>query len=417
MVTEAWRYALRGRSFVQLPGPTNIPERVQRAMNRPAEDFANESFYELARSCLDDLAQLFCTAGSVYIYAANGHGAWEAALANLFVPGDRILLPDTGRFSRSWKELAEAGGIIVQDVPTDLRHPVEPAAIEAALRQDRAHAIAAVCLVQVETSTGMLHDVQAVRRAIDRAGHPALLVVDSVASFACVPLPMDEWGVDVALAASQKGLMLPAGLAFVAVGARGHAHAARHGRPSRYWDWRSRQGSESYAWFYGTPPTQMVQGLRVAIDMLREEGPARVHARHRRLAEAVKAAASCWTSAGAIEFQAIPIAARSDTVTCLRIPEAYAPDQIRRYCRERLGVAFGGGLGPLQGQVIRIGHLGDLNEPMILGALAVLEMGFVNAGVPHGEGALPAAIATLARRVPAEGLAPERSQLIEEEIE
>jgi len=232
----------RGRELVQLPGPTNIPERVLRAMHRPACDFASPEFVALARSCIDDLKAVFQTTGEVFAYSANGHGAWEVALANLVAPGEQILIPDTGRFSLSWKEMAEALRVEVVEVPTDLRTPIDPDEVAAALERDRGHRIKAVMAVQVETSTGMLHDMKALRAALDLVRHPALLVVDAIASTGCIELPMDEWGVDLVITASQKGLMLPPGLALVAAGPKAMAAARTGGALRRYWDWKDRTG-------------------------------------------------------------------------------------------------------------------------------------------------------------------------------
>jgi alanine-glyoxylate transaminase/serine-glyoxylate transaminase/serine-pyruvate transaminase len=253
-----------------------------------------------------------------------------------------------------------------------------------------------VLQVHVETSTGVAHDVAAVRRAIDRAGHPALLVVDAIASLAVVDLPMDEIGADLVLAASQKGLMLPPGMGFVAVGERARRAAERGGMPRRYWDWGVRRGDLSYMWFCGTPPVSMLFGLRESLDMLLEEGLPAVLARHRRLAEAVRRAVACWAEAGALDFYATDAAARSDAVTAVEFAEGHDPDAVRLLCRDELGVAFGGGIGPLAGRLLRVGHLGDLNEPMILGALGVLEVGLRRRGVPLGEGGLAAAAGFLA---------------------
>jgi alanine-glyoxylate transaminase / serine-glyoxylate transaminase / serine-pyruvate transaminase len=388
----------RGREFVQLPGPTNIPDRVLNAMHEPARDFAAPAFVDKALSCLNDLKRVFQTTGDVFAFSSNGHGAWEVALANLFSPGDMVLIPDTGRFALSWAEMARSLDLEVVMTPTTMRHPVDAEAVAEQLERDRERRIKAVLAVQVETSTGMLHDMGALRRALDATGHPALLVVDAIASLACIDLPMDGLGIDVVIAASQKGLMLPAGLAFIAVGAKADAVSQENPAPRKYWDWRSRRGSESYMWFYGTPPTQMIGGLRVSLDMLFEEGLENVFARHRRLAGAVRAAVGRWSEAGALEFQTVPKAARSDTVTAIRMPE-HDPDSLRFFCRDHLSTAFGAGLGPLQGQVLRIGHLGDLNEPMILGALAALEVAMRARGVPSAEGGVAAAVEHLARDI------------------
>ena len=392
----------RGREFIHMPGPTNIPDRVLNAMHEPARDFAAPAFLDQALSCLTDLKRVFQTAGDVFAFSSNGHGAWEVALANLFRPGDRLLVPDTGRFALSWAEMAQALGLEVALLPSDLRHPIDTALVAAELERDRERRIKAVLGVQVETSTGMLHDMAGLRSALDQTGHPALLIVDAIASLACIDLPMDALGIDVVLAASQKGLMLPPGLAFLAVNAKADAVAREGGAPRKYWDWRSRRGAESYMWFYGTPPTQMIAGLRTSLDMLFEEGLGNVFARHHLLAGAVRAAVRRWGESGALQFQVVPAAARSDTVTAIRMPE-HDPDALRLFCRERLSVAFGGGLGRLQGQVLRIGHLGDLNEPMILGALAALEVGMRARGVPFEPGGVAAAVDHLARGIAGAG--------------
>jgi alanine-glyoxylate transaminase/serine-glyoxylate transaminase/serine-pyruvate transaminase len=386
----------RGRDFIQLPGPTNVPERVLRAMNRPMVDFAGADFTAMARGCLDDLRRVFQTEGAVYAYSANGHGAWEVVFDNLIAPGETVLMPETGRFSQSWAEMAEALGVRVLTTQAFHDGPIDPAAIETVLAADRDHAIKAVAMVHVETSTGITHDVAAVRRAIDATGHPALLVVDAIASLGCVDLAMDRLGVDLVVTASQKGLMMPAGMAFVAVGERARAVAASGGAPRRYWDWRLRTGEESYYWFYGTPPVQMLFGLREALDMLFEEGLPQVFARHHRLAEATRRAVARWGENGEIGFQCRTAAARSDVVTALTFPSGADPDALRALCRERLSVAFGGGIGPFAGRLLRIGHLGDLNEPMLLGALGGLEVAMRASAVPHAGGGVDAAAQYLA---------------------
>lgn len=386
----------RGRDFIHLPGPTNIPDRILGAMHRPVVDFATPAFTEMARGCLKDLRRVFQTCGEVYAYSANGHGAWEVVLDNLVAPGERVLMPETGRFSKAWSEMAEALGVEVQTTRAFHDRSIDPAVIEDALRADAGRAIKAVLMVQVETSTGVTHDVEAVRRAMDAAGHPALLVVDAIASLACIDLPMDNWGVDVVITASQKGLMMPPGLAFVGVGERALETAAHGGAPRRYWDWRLRDGDESYFWFYGTPPIQMMYGLREALDMLLEEGLPQVFARHHRLAEATRRAVTRWSEGGDIAFQCVVPEDRSDVVTAVRFPSGACPDTLRAVCRDRLSVAFGGGIGPFAGQFIRIGHLGDLNEPMLLGALGVLEVAMRATGVPHQGGGVDAAAQYLA---------------------
>ncbi|MCX8100053.1 MAG: alanine--glyoxylate aminotransferase family protein [Geminicoccaceae bacterium] len=388
----------RGRGLVQLPGPTNVPERILRAMHRPAVDFGTAEFARLVEGCLLDLRRIAGTDGEVFAYAALGHGAWEAALVNLVDAGQAVLVPDTGRFARGWAEMAEALGIEVRLVPTDLRRPIDPQRIADALASDVERRIRAVLLCHVETSTGIRHDPRHVRAVLDSLDHPALLVVDAIASFASLPLAMDAWRIDCLLTASQKGLMLPPGLSFVFAGA-GALEAARHcRRPRKYWDWRGRDGAESYEKFYGTPPVQTIFGLREALDMILEEGMEAVFDRHARLARAVRAAVARWAEAGALAFHCIEPTARADTVTAIGVAGDVEPDRLRAMARERYGVAFGGGIGPFRGRLLRIGHLGDLDEAMVLGALAVLELVLRRQGVPHRAGGVEAAIGALAER-------------------
>lgn len=389
----------RGRHFLQLPGPTPVPERVLRAMHRGGNDFAEPRFAALTRGCFADLARLFGTEGPVLAYSANGHGAWEAALVNLLDPGDAVLVPGTGQFSRGWAEMARRLGFaVVERPPADWRRAVDPGAVEAALREDRGRRIRAVLAVHAETATSTRTDPRGLRRALDAADHPALLLVDAIASLAIEPFAMDAWGVDAALAASQKGLMLPAGLAFLALGAKGLAAAERCGHPRRYWDVGFRRGAESYAWWHGTPPVQMIWGLREALDMLIEEGFAEAAARHRRTAEAVRRCVAAWAagSGGALELNALVAEERSNAVTTVRAAPGVDPDRLRAHLRDAQAISLGGGLGELQGRAFRIGHLGDLNATTMLGVLAGIEVGLRRCGVPHGPGGLDAAIGWLA---------------------
>jgi alanine-glyoxylate transaminase/serine-glyoxylate transaminase/serine-pyruvate transaminase len=391
----------RGRHFLQLPGPTNVPERVLRAMARGGNDFAAADFVAMTRACLDDLKQVFGTSGEVFAFSANGHGAWELALVNLLDPGDTVLVPGTGRFSASWAEMARRLGFAVEELPPDWRRAADPQAVEDALRADPAGRIKAVLLVHTETATSTRTDLAAMRAAIDAAGHPALLVVDAIASLAIEPFAMDEGRIDVAMTASQKGLMLPAGMAFLAVNHRALELAERCTYPRRYWDLQFRRGAESYMWWHGTPPVQMIWGLREALDMLLEEGLDVVVARHARLAEAVRRCIEAWSAAGALEFNALVPTERANAVTAIRVAQGVDPDRLRKLCQERLDVSLGGGLGALWGKAFRIGHLGDLNVPMVLGALAAIETALRSEGVPHGPGGLEAAVAHLAATMPA----------------
>ena len=389
--------AKRGREFLHTPGPTNIPDRLLRAMHRPAVDFSGPVFTALARGCFEDLKPVFRCGGPVFIYAASGYGAWEAALANTLSPGDRVIVPETGNFSASWSRMAEALGIVVDYLPGDWRHGIDPAAVEARLVEDKVNAVKAVLMVHTDTATGITSDVQAVRRAIDNAGHPALFMVDTIASLGTTDFRVDDWQVDVAVGASQKGLMLPPGLSFTAVSEK----AIRVGRdttmPRNYWDWRERLTDEQYIRFCGTAPEHLIYGLREAIDMVMEEGLDAIFARHARLAEAVRRAVAVWGEAGGVSFNAMVPAERANSVTTVLVADGFDGEEVRNVCRERFAVSLGGGLARLQGHAFRIGHMGDLNEPMILGALSGVEAGLQVCGIPHQPGGVTAAIGFLAR--------------------
>lgn len=385
----------RGRIFLATPGPTNVPDRVLRAMHRAAEDFAAPPFSQTARSCLDDLRGVFRTAGEVFCFIGNGHAAWEVPLVNLLEPGDSVLAPVTGRFSQSWVEMAEKLGLVVErlELPRDL--PVDPAALEATLRADRTGRIKAVLIVHNENATGIVSELAAIRRAIDAAGHPALFMVDAISSLAIEPFAMDDWGIDCALTASQKGLMLPPGLSFVAMNDRALAIAEACRHPRRYFDITFRRGEQTYQWFHGTPPLQQIWGLRESLDMLLEEGLEAVIARHKRLADAVRACVAAWAEAGALAFHCPVPEARSNAVTTIRTGPGIDPDAMRRLARDHYSTALGAGLGDLEGKAFRIGHLGDLNEPMILGTLATVALALARSGIAHGKGGLEAAIESL----------------------
>lgn len=387
----------RGREFLQTPGPTNVPERVLRAMHRPALDPTGEAFRQLALDCMAGLKPIFRTEGHVFLYAANGHGAWEAALVNTLAPGDRVLVPETGNFSVGWKTMAESLGLVVDELPSDWRHGIDPAAVEARLAEDKAREIKAVLMVHTDTATGITSDVAAVRRAIDGAGHPALFMVDAIASLATTDFRMDEWGVDVTVAASQKGLMLPAGMSFTAAGEKALAASRGGGRMARnYWDWEARLvEAPSYRWFCGTGPHSFIYGLIEAMAMLEEEGLDRVFTRHRRLAGAVRAAVRAWGREGPLEINAMVESQQAHSITAILVPEELKPGEMRQVCLERFQVSIGGGLGRLAGKAFRIGHMGDLNEPMILGALAGVEASLRTAGIPHAPGGVTAAIESL----------------------
>ena len=390
-----------GRDFLAIPGPTVVPDAVLRAMHRPAIDIYAGPLTALTDSLLADLRTVFRTAGRVYIYAANGHGAWEAALANCLSRGDRALVLESGRFATAWGDMARALGIEVEVLPGSWRRAVDPDAVEARLRADAAGEVKAVLAVQVDTASGTVNDVAALRRAIDAAGHPALLMVDAVASLATMPFDMDEWGVDAAVGGSQKGLMMAPGLSFVAAGSRALAAHRSAGLRTPYWDWTARDGEAHYMKYCGTPPEHLLFGLRAALDMILAEGMDAVFRRHRLLAEAVRRAVAVWAEGGAPSFNVEEPAQRADSVTTVRLAEGHDPEALRRYCDERCNVALGFGIGALGDRTFRIAHMGHVNAPMVLGVLGAVEMGLAALDIPHGRGGVQAAIDGLARAVPA----------------
>ena len=382
----------RGLHFFQNPGPTNIPDRVLRAMDRGTIDFTGAQFKAIAEECFAGLKRIFKTEQTILGYAASGHGAWEAALVNLFSPGDKVLVVETGYFSLNWGMRCESFGLEVETLTNDWRNAADPAALETRLREDRDHAIKGVLVVHNETSTGVVHDVAALRRAIDAAGHPALFLVDVISSLGSFDFRMDEWGVDVVVAGSQKGLMLPTGMAFTGVSAK--ALAAARQRSCRGSTGTGGGWSKATRRRCGTAPipVHFFFGLQEALRMLEEEGLDNVFARHHRLAEATRRAVRVWRQNDGPETFAVDPRAQSDSVTAVLTPEGYDANKVRAVALDRFNVSLGGGLGPLQGRVFRIGHMGDLNEPMILGALAAIEMALELTGVPHGRGGVDAAM-------------------------
>ncbi|MBK9133117.1 MAG: aminotransferase class V-fold PLP-dependent enzyme [Betaproteobacteria bacterium] len=385
------------------PGPTRVPDAVMHAMQRPMMDLMDPRVGALIAACEDGMRTLLGSAeAEVLFYAANGHGMWECVTANLCAPGRSLLIAGGGHFSDSWamqtEILGRATGTTVLRTPLAEGHPTDPAAIEQVLRDDKAHRIAAVLAVHTDTASGITSDLAAIRRAIDAAGHPALYVVDLVASLGAAPFEMDALRVDVAMGASQKGLMCPPGLGYVAVNARALAFAEAHAGPRFYWDWVRRASDLQYKKFCGTPPLAHLAGLHAALQLIAEEGLANVHARHARLGGAVHAALARWSEAGALRPYCRVPAARSSSVTaieCISGDKAHDPEALRTVARERFQVAIAGGLGPLAGRVFRIGHLGDMNEATILGALAGVEAAMTVQGIPYGAGGVAAAVASL----------------------
>jgi alanine-glyoxylate transaminase / serine-glyoxylate transaminase / serine-pyruvate transaminase len=388
-----------GREFLAIPGPTTMPDEVLRAMHRPALDIYSDTMVELTDSLLRDLSRLFVTKGRSYIYIANGHGAWEATLSNVLSRGDKVLVLESGRFAVGWGHAAAAMGADVEVLKGDWRRAVRPADVEARLRQDKDHTIKAILGVQVDTASGVINDIEAIGNAIKAAGHPALFMVDAVASLGCMPFEMDAWGIDVAMSGSQKGLMAPPGLGLVAANDRAREVHKTAGLRTPYWDWTEREGVEHYRKYSGTAPVHLLFALRQAIDMLFDEGLGNVFLRHRLLAEAVRRAVAVWAEGQALGFNIAEPEQRSDTVTTVMMSNGYDPAALHRYCKEKCGVVLGVGIGELAGRAFRIAHMGHVNAPMILGTLGVVEVGLHALDIPHGKGGLEAAVAWLGESV------------------
>ena len=389
-----------GRHLLLTPGPTNIPEAVQRALCRNSADIGAADFVAFTRACIDDLRPLFQITGEVFAYAGNGHGAWEAALATTLAPGERVLVPGTGHFATQWALMAETLGLQVELTDSDWRSAADLDAISARLQADRERRIRAVLLVHADTATGIANDVAALRQRLDAADHPALLLLDAVATLGCSELCCDAWGVDMAIAASQKGLMAPPGLAFVAVSERLQQQLADT-PPARsyYWDWRRRgRDEEWYRWFCGTAPTHLLFALRAALDLFDAEGLAAVFARHRRQARATRAAVRAWGSAGALELNARREAEAADAVTTIRVADGVDAAAVKQTCYQRFNVSLGGGLSQLYGKAFRIGHMGALDDAMLLGGLATVEATLRLCDVPYGSGGVDAAVTELVAR-------------------
>ncbi len=383
-----------GKQFLMIPGPTNVPDEVLRAMHRPAIDIYDGPLENVTATCLEGLGKAFRTDGHVYIYAANGHGAWDAATSNVFSRGDKVLVLDSGPFTTGWAYQCRLSGLDADVLPGSYNGAFDPAFLEARLRQDTAHQIKAVLCVQVETANGIANDIPALRKAIDASGHPALYVVDTIASLGCLPFEMDGWGVDLAVSASQKGLMCPPGLAFVAAGPKAlKAHETADLRTG-YMDWTFRQGPMHWHKYCGTPPEQQLFALEAALDILLNEGLEAVWHRHALLADATRAAAKTWSEGGAISFNVGEPDARSDSLTVLRI-DGCDPAQLLAFTRDVCGVTVGQTIGNLAGLGIRIAHMGHVNAAMLLGTLSALELGMKQLAIPHGEGGVQAAISSL----------------------
>ncbi|HTD32696.1 MAG TPA: aminotransferase class V-fold PLP-dependent enzyme [Candidatus Elarobacter sp.] len=371
-----------GVHFLQIPGPTNVPERVLRAIDRATVDHRGPGFGKLTLEIQDLIRPVFGTTQPVVIYPSSGTGAWEAALVNTLSPGDRVLMAETGQFAALWSKLAQRLGLDVEIIPGDWRHGADPDAIAQRLDADRAHAIKAVAIVHNETSTGVTSRVADVRAAIDRANHPALFMVDTVSSLASLDYRHDEWKVDVTVGGSQKGLMIPPGLSFNAISEKALAASKTSRLPKSYWSWDDMLPSNDNGWFPYTPATNLLYGLREALTMLQEEGLPTVFARHARHGEATRRAVRGW----GLELVAVDPREYSDTVTAIFVPEGYSADELRKAILDRYDMSLGTGLGKLAGKVFRIGHLGSLNDLMLAGTLCGVQMGLGLVNIPHGDG-------------------------------
>jgi alanine-glyoxylate transaminase/serine-glyoxylate transaminase/serine-pyruvate transaminase len=390
----------KGREFLSIPGPTNVPDAVLAAMQRPAIDIYSGDMLELTRSLHEDLPKVFRTTGRTYIYAANGHGGWEAAVSNVLSRGETVLVLESGLFAAGWGDMAQMMGVKLEVLKGDWRRAVDPAAVAQRLQSDSGHEIKAVLVVQIDTASGVVNDIAAIRRAIDTARHPALLMVDAVASLGCMPFEMDAWGVDVTMSGSQKGLMTPPGLAFVAANERAHAAHQKADLRTRYWDWTFRQGSAHYQKYGGTPPQHLLFGLRTALDLLLAEGLEAAARRHALLGEATRQAVARWAEAGALDFNITRPAERANSVTNVLMPN-HSPQPLLDYCRYQCGVVLGVGIGDLAGRAFRIAHMGHVNAPMMIGTLGAVEMGLLALGIPHGAGGVQRAVEYLGRSVEA----------------
>ena len=382
-----------GRHFLQIPGPTNVPDRVLRAMDHPTIDHRGPAFTELGKRCLDGMKTIFKTDTHVVIYPASGTGAWEAALVNLLCEGDTVLMVETGHFASLWQKMATNLGIKTEFLETDWRRGVDPQAVEDRLRNDSAGEIRAVCVVHNETSTGSRSRIGEVRKAMDAAGHTALLMVDTISSLASIDYRHDEWGVDVTISGSQKGLMLPPGLSFNALSERAIAESRNGGMNRSYWDWHDQIAANASGAFPFTPATNLLYGLAEAIDMLHEEGLDNVFARHDRHAEATRRAVQAW----GLEVLCQEPQDYSSSLTAVLLPEGHDADALRATILRHFDMSLGNGLSRLAGKVFRIGHLGDFNDLMLMGTLSGVEMGLKLADIPHQSGGAATAMQYLAQ--------------------
>ncbi|MFL6799623.1 MAG: pyridoxal-phosphate-dependent aminotransferase family protein [Xanthobacteraceae bacterium] len=377
-----------GRHFLHIPGPTQVPDRVLRAMDRPIIDHRGPEFAKLTKKCLDGIKTIFKTTSPVIIYTATGTGAWEAALVNTLSPGDRVLMVETGQFGTLWKVMAEKLGLKPEFIKTDWRTGADPGAIEQHLRADKNKEIKAVCVLHNETSTGCLSPIADIRKAIDAAAHPALFLVDTISSLASTDYRHDEWRVDVSVGGAQKGLMLPPGMSFNALSDKALAAAKTAKLPKAFWAWEDMLNMNKVGFFPYTPATQMLHGLAEGIAMLHEEGLDNVFARHDRLAEATRRAVKAW----GLEIMCREPRDYSPTITAVMLPEGHDADAFRSLALDTFNISYGSSFGRYAGKYFRIGHLGDLNDGTLLGALSITEMTLALAGIPHKKGGVQAAL-------------------------
>lgn len=385
---------MTGRHFLQIPGPTNVPDRVLRAMAKPTIDHRGPEFSRLALEVLEGLKQVCKTSGSIVIFPSSGTGAWEAALVNTLSPGDRILMVETGHFATLWHGIAVRFGLDIDFIPTDWRHGVDPGIIEEKLSQDREQKIKAVAIVHNETSTGVASRISEIRKAMDRASHPALFLVDTISSLASIDYRHDEWGVDVMVGCSQKGLMLPPGIGINAISAKALTASKTSRLPKSYWEWEPMLSTNKAGFFPYTPPTNLLYGLQESLKMLQEEGLDRVFARHNRHAEATRRAVRAWK----LELLCHSPEEYSSSLTAVLMPPGHNADAFRKVILDKFNMSLGNGLDKVAGKVFRIGHLGNFNDLMLAGTLSGVEMGLAIAGVPHTKGGVMAALDYLAQK-------------------
>lgn len=390
----------RGRHLVSIPGPSVIPDRVMNAMHRPMPNIYEGALVEMSHGVLAELPSIARTAGPGFVAIANGHGAWDMALSNTLSRGEKVLVLESGRFALGWGEQAGMMGLDVEILHAPPRRAVDPAAVEQRLRVDKAHDIKAILVVQVDTASSVWNDIAAIRKAIDAAGHPALYMVDCIASLACMPYEMDAWGVDVTVGGSQKGLMVPPGLGFTWASDKALAAHRTADLRSSYWDWTKRLSGDSHYWRYaGTPPISHLYALREALDMIAEEGMKNIWARHRVFADAVRAAVSAWSAPGALEFNILESSERSDSVTTV-LTGSVNSRRLREICDQQAGLTLGIGLGDeYAGRAFRIGHMGHLNPPMVLGTLATTEAALIAMDAPLGASGAASAAKVIAQNL------------------